>query len=177
MSFHGGILGVVTALFLFARRRKISFFHLSDLIACAAPIGLFFGRLANFVNDELWGRVVDPAGSVPWAMVSPAMGRATAASPQPALRGGDRGLILFVLLAILAQRPAFRLRAGLLSGLFLIGYAAARSFCELFREPDAYLGFIVGRISMGQILSAPMLIAGAAMIFYAIRRPKRLVAA
>jgi phosphatidylglycerol---prolipoprotein diacylglyceryl transferase len=172
MSFHGGILGVITALFLFARRRKISFFQLSDLIACAAPIGLFFGRLANFVNDELWGRQTD----VPWAMVFPS-GGPVPRHPSQLYEAGTEGLILFVLLAILAQRPAIRLRPALLSGLFLIGYAVARSFCELFREPDSYLGFIVGRISMGQILSTPMLIAGIAMIAYALRQPKRLVAA
>ena len=172
MSFHGGILGVITALFLFARRREISFFQLADLIACAAPIGLFFGRLANFVNDELWGRQTD----VPWAMIFPS-GGPVPRHPSQLYEAGTEGLILFVILAILAQRPAIRLRAGMLSGLFLIGYAIARSFCELFREPDSYLGFIVGRISMGQILSTPMLIAGIAMVVYAARRPRRPVPA
>jgi phosphatidylglycerol:prolipoprotein diacylglycerol transferase len=172
MSFHGGILGVITALVLFTRKRKIPFLLLSDLIACAAPIGLFFGRLANFVNDELWGRTTD----VPWAMVFPT-GGPVPRHPSQLYEAGTEGLILFIILAILAQRPAIRLRAGLLSGLFLIGYAMARSFCELFREPDSYLGFIIGRISMGQILSAPMLIAGIALVVYAVRRPRRPVPA
>ena len=107
------------------------------------------------MNDELWGRQTD----VPWAMVFPS-GGPVPRHPSQLYEAGTEGLILFVLLAILAQRPAIRLRTGMLSGLFLIGYAVARSFCELFREPDSYLGFIVGRISMGQILSTPMLLIG-----------------
>jgi phosphatidylglycerol:prolipoprotein diacylglycerol transferase len=172
MSFHGGILGVIIAMTLFTRRRGIAFFRLADLIACAAPIGLFFGRLANFVNDELWGRTSD----VPWAMVFPS-GGPEPRHPSQLYEASTEGLILFVVLAILAQRPAVRLRTGLLSGLFLIGYALARSFCELFREPDSYLGFIVGRISMGQLLCAPMLIGGIAIAAYALGRPNRPAAA
>ncbi|HTJ62346.1 MAG TPA: prolipoprotein diacylglyceryl transferase [Alphaproteobacteria bacterium] len=176
MSFHGGMLGVLAAMVLFARRRRIPLLQLSDLISCAAPIGLFFGRLANFVNGELWGRVVNPPDSVPWAMVFPT-GGPDPRHPSQLYEAATEGLILFVLLAILAQRPAVRRRSGLLTGLFLIGYSAARTFCELFREPDSYLGFIIGRISMGQILSAPMLIGGIVLVAYALRRPERPAAA
>jgi len=168
MSFHGGLLGVITALILFARSNRIPFFRLSDLIACATPIGLFFGRLANFVNGELWGRVTDS----PLGMVFPGAGP-DPRHPSQLYEATAEGLILFVLLAVLAQRPAIRLRPGLLSGIFIIGYAIARSTCELFREPDSYLGFIIGRISMGQVLSFPMLIGGIGIVWYALSRPGR----
>ena len=168
MSFHGGMLGVVTALILFTRRRQIAFFNVADLVACAAPIGLFFGRLANFVNGELWGRVTDS----PLGMVFPT-GGPLPRHPSQLYEAASEGLILFLVLAVLAQQPAVRLRSGMLAGIFLVGYAVARSTCELFREPDSYLGFIIGGISMGQILSFPMLIVGAALIIYALGRPTR----
>ena len=169
MSFHGGMLGVTTALIWFTRSRKIPLFNVSDLVACATPIGLFFGRLANFVNGELWGRVTDS----PIGMVFPTGG------PQPRypsqlFEAASEGVLLFVLLAIAAQLPAVRRRRGLLTGLFLIGYAVARSTCELFREPDDYMGFVIGNvISMGQVLSFPMLLAGLGMALYAFRVPPR----
>ena len=140
----------------------------SSIVACAAPIGLFFGRLANFVNGELWGRVTDS----PLGMVFPT-GGPQPRHPSQLYEAASEGLILFLLLALLAQQPAIRRRDGLLTGLFLIGYSIARSICELFREPDSYLGFIVGGISMGQILSFPMLLAGLAFTVYALRRPAR----
>lgn len=168
MSFHGGILGVTIAMILFARRRAIPLFALSDLVAAAAPIGLFFGRIANFINGELWGRTTDAA----WGMVFPnPEAGPLPRHPSQLYEAFSEGLVLFVLLAILAQQPAIRARRGLLTGLFLIGYAVARSICELFREPDSYLGFIIGRISMGQILSTPMLIGGAILVVLALRRP------
>jgi phosphatidylglycerol:prolipoprotein diacylglycerol transferase len=166
MSFHGGMLGVLTAMILFARQRKFSFLHLSDLVCAAAPIGLFFGRIANFVNGELWGRTTES----PLGMVFPGAGPEPR-HPSQLYEAASEGLILFVLLAILAQIPAVRRRKGLLSGLFLIGYAIARSICELFREPDSYLGFIVGGVSMGQILSFPMLLGGLVIMAYALIRP------
>jgi phosphatidylglycerol:prolipoprotein diacylglycerol transferase len=168
MSFHGGMLGVVVALILFTRRRGIPLFHISDLVACAAPIGLFFGRLANFVNGELWGRVTDS----PLGMVFPT-GGPLPRHPSQLYEAASEGLILFAILAVLAQQSPIRRRDGMLTGIFLVGYAVARSTCELFREPDSYLGFIIGGISMGQILSFPMLIVGAAFIIYALRRPPR----
>jgi phosphatidylglycerol:prolipoprotein diacylglycerol transferase len=169
MSFHGGMLGVVTALILYARQKGIALFRLSDLICCAVPIGLFFGRIANFVNGELWGRPSD----VPWAMVFPGAGPLPR-HPSQLYEATAEGLILFAILGILAQMPRIRARSGLLTGLFLVGYAIARSVCEFFREPDSYLGFIVGRISMGQILSFPMALAGIAIAVYAVTRPKQV---
>src|SRR5579859_3750213 len=133
MSFHGGMLGVTTALIWFTRRRKIPLFDVSDLVACATPIGLFFGRLANFVNGELWGRVTKS----PLGMVFPD-GGPDARYPSQLFEAASEGVILFILLAIAAQQPAIRRRRGLLTGLFLIGYAIARSVCDLFREPDSY---------------------------------------
>jgi phosphatidylglycerol:prolipoprotein diacylglycerol transferase len=169
MSFHGGMLGVTTALIWFTRSRKISLFDVSDLVACATPIGLFFGRLANFVNGELWGRVT----TSPLGMVFPD-GGPEPRYPSQLFEAASEGVVLFILLAILAQQPAIRRRRGLLTGLFLIGYAIARSVCELFREPDSYLGFVLGGvISMGQVLSFPMLLAGLAMAVYAFRVPPR----
>jgi len=172
MSFHGGMLGVTTALIWFTRRRKIPLFDVADLVACATPIGLFFGRLANFVNGELWGRVTDS----PLGMVFPT-GGPLPRHPSQLYEAASEGLLLFVILAVLAQQPAFRRRGGMLTGLFLIGYSIARSTCELFRQPDDYLpnsGFIFGGISMGQILSFPMLLVGLAMVIYALSRPMRL---
>jgi len=171
MSFHGGMLGVTTALILFTRQRKMHLFDVSDLVAAATPIGLFFGRLANFVNGELWGRVTDS----PLGMVFPGKDAGPLPRhPSQLYEAASEGLVLFVLLAVLAQLPAVRRRRGVLTGLFLAGYAIARSICELFREPDSYLGFIIGNvISMGQILSFPMLLAGLAMIVYGFRAPMR----
>jgi phosphatidylglycerol:prolipoprotein diacylglycerol transferase len=166
MSFHGGLLGVATALILFTRRNRIPLFRFSDLVGCAAPIGLFFGRIANFVNGELWGRPAD----VPWAMVFPGAGPEPR-HPSQLYEAASEGLLLFVILAILAQQPGIRSRPGLLTGIFLVGYAIARSTCELFREPDSYLGFIVGPISMGQILSLPMLLVGLWIAGRALARP------
>jgi phosphatidylglycerol:prolipoprotein diacylglycerol transferase len=170
MSFHGGITGVIIALILFARQRGIPFFRLSDLVAAATPIGLFFGRLANFVNGELWGRPTD----APWGMIFPnPEAGPLPRHPSQLYEAASEGLLLFVILAILAQRPLIRGREGLLTATFLVGYAIARSTCELFREPDSYLGFIIGPISMGQVLSFPMLLGGLAIGWLALRRPAR----
>ena len=171
MSFHGGMLGVTTALIWFTRRRTIPLFDVADLVACATPIGLFFGRLANFVNGELWGRVTDS----PLGMVFPT-GGPRPRHPSQLYEAASEGILLFVILAVLAQLPTVRRRSGMLTGLFLIGYSIARSTCELFRQPDDYLpnsGFIFGGISMGQILSFPMLLVGLAMAIYALSRPMR----
>jgi phosphatidylglycerol:prolipoprotein diacylglycerol transferase len=168
MSFHGGALGVITALILFARTRRIALFRLSDLVTAATPIGLFFGRIANFVNGELWGRPSD----APWAMVFPNAPGGMPRHPSQLYEAATEGLMLFTILAVMAQQSAIRNRPGIITGAFLAGYAIARSVCELFREPDDYLGFIIGNaISMGQILSFPMLIAGVIIAAYALRRP------
>jgi phosphatidylglycerol---prolipoprotein diacylglyceryl transferase len=166
MSFHGGFLGVVVAAFIFARRHGVPALLLADLLAVAAPVGLFFGRLANFINGELFGRVSD----VPWAMVFP-HGGPLPRHPSQLYEAGLEGLVLFVIVASAAFATRARYRPGLIFGLFLIGYGCARSAVELFREPDAHLGFILGPITMGQVLSTPMILAGLIALIIALRRP------
>jgi phosphatidylglycerol:prolipoprotein diacylglycerol transferase len=155
MSFHGGLLGVGLALVLFARHRKISPFAVADLATCAVPIGLLFGRLANFINGELFGRVSD----VSWAMVFP-RGGALARHPSQLYEAALEGLLLFLLLFSLAHTTRLGDRPGRLAGVFGIGYGAARIVAELFREPDAHLGYIFNVLTMGQILSLPMVLFG-----------------
>jgi phosphatidylglycerol:prolipoprotein diacylglycerol transferase len=166
MSFHGGMLGVIGALFLFARMRKLNVLSVADAAACAVPIGLFFGRVANFVNGELYGRASD----VSWAMVFPGGGPAPR-HPSQLYEAFLEGLVVFTILALSAFVLRAGRRPGLLTGIFLIGYGLSRIVVELFREPDTFLGFILGGITMGQILSLPMLAIG---LYLALRtRPWR----
>ena len=162
MSFHGGALGVILALWLFGRQRKIPFLALSDIIACAVPIGLFFGRLANFINGELWGRVSD----VPWAMVFPT-GGPVPRHPSQLYEAGLEGVVLFCLLHAMQRSPRVRAQAGMRSGTFLIGYGVARIIGELFRQPDANLGFIFMGTTMGQLLSVPLVLIGVWLVWRA----------
>lgn len=164
MSFHGGFAGVCLAVFLFARARGLPLLQLADLMAVVTPIGLFFGRLANFINAELYGRVSD----VPWAMVFPGGGPAPR-HPSQLYEAALEGLVLFLLLHLMLTRGAAR-RPGLLTGAFILGYGLARAFVELFREPDAHIQYLTAGSTMGQQLSAPMVIAGAALIWLALRR-------
>jgi len=164
MSFHGGLLGVLVAGLLFVRRRNIPILAFGDAIACAAPIGLFFGRLANFINGELFGRITD----VPWAMVFP-HGGPLPRHPSQLYEAALEGAVLFVVLHLLWRRQSVRRRRGLLTGVFLVGYALARAAAELFREPDAHLGLLLGGTTMGQWLSLPMLLAGLYLILRARR--------
>jgi phosphatidylglycerol:prolipoprotein diacylglycerol transferase len=165
MSFHGGAIGVIVAIFLFARGRTIPFFAFADIIAEAVPIGLFFGRIANFINGELFGRPTD----VPWAMVFPA-GGPVPRHPSELYEAVCEGILLFVLL-FLAERRGARRHPGVVSGLFLVGYAVARMSGELFRQPDPQIGYLAFGITMGQLLSIPLLLAGIALILWARRRP------
>lgn len=160
MSFHGGLLGVVVAGVLFCRSRKLAIRPFADLIFCAAPIGLFLGRLANFINAELVGRPTD----VPWAMVFP--GYDEPRHPSQLYQAGLEGLVLFLILHILWRVEAIRSRAGILSGAFLIGYGVFRSFAELFRQPDANLGLLYAGATMGQLLSLPMIGIGIALVWF-----------
>jgi len=165
MSFHGGLLGVGIATAWFARRRAIRFLTLADLVATAAPIGLFLGRLANFVNGELYGRVTD----VPWAMVFPG-GGPLPRHPSQLYEATLEGLVAFILLFLLVRLTRIREWPGALSGVFLVWYALARIFVELFRQPDAYFpnhGFFLGGVTMGQILSLPVLAFGLWLIWRA----------
>jgi phosphatidylglycerol:prolipoprotein diacylglycerol transferase len=165
MSFHGGFAGCVAAVVLFARRRGISILSLGDLTCAAGPIGLFLGRLANFINGELWGR----PGDVPWAFVFPNAGPLPR-HPSQLYEAALEGLLLFVILAIAVRAGALK-RPGLVVGLFAIVYALARSFCEFFREPDPQLGFLWGGLTMGMLLSIPLFLAGVAFVVNAMRRP------
>jgi phosphatidylglycerol:prolipoprotein diacylglycerol transferase len=165
MSFHGGTVGVILALILFARRNKIPFLALCDIVTAAVPIGLFLGRLANFVNAELYGRPAD----VPWAMVFPTDPAQLPRHPSQLYEAGLEGIVLFIVLFVLMQSESVRRRHGLVTGTFLAGYALARIVAELFREPDAFLGFIAAGTTMGQWLSLPMLIAGGVFVWRALR--------
>lgn len=168
MSFHGGLLGVLIAMFFFARKHGKGYFEVTDFIAPLIPIGLFFGRIGNFINGELWGRVCDP--SLPWAMVFPQSGDLQPRHPSQLYQAGLEGLALFVILWWFSAKPR---PLGAVSGAFLIGYGAFRFVAEYFRQPDAG---IFGRsevISMGQWLSLPMVLSGIALLFWANRRQKK----
>ena len=166
MSFHGGLVGTVIAIVGFARVRRINLLTVSDIVACAVPIGLFFGRIANFINGELYGGASD----VPWAMVFP-NGGPDPRHPSQIYQAIMEGLLLFAALTALVHLTRASTRPGALTGFFLAGYAIARIIGELFREPDAFLGFIAGGITMGQVLSLPMLALGAFLLYRA--KPKR----
>jgi len=165
MSFHGGALGVTIAITWFTRARKIALFAFSDIITEAIPIGLLFGRIANFINGELFGRPTQ----VSWAMVFP-NGGSVPRHPSQLYEAFCEGIVLFLLLFI-AERLGARQRPGVVTGLFLAGYAVARMSGELFREPDVQLGYLLFGTTMGQLLSVPLLIAGVAIIFWAQRVP------
>ena len=167
MSFHGGLLGVTLAILLFARHIKVDKWYVGDLVACAAPIGLGLGRLANFVNGELWGRV---APNVPWAMIFPT-GGPEPRHPSQLYQAVLEGLVLFVVLHLCWRREDIRRHPGILTGVFWIGYGVFRTVGELFREPDAFLGFLIGGATMGQLLSLPMILFGAYCIWRARRTP------
>lgn len=159
MSFHGGTLGVIAAIFWFAKTRKKSIFEVGDFVVPLVPLGLLAGRIGNFINGELWGRVSD----VPWAMVFPT-GGPEPRHPSQLYEAFFEGLVLFLMLQWFARKPR---PAGSVSGLFLVGYGVFRFAIEYFREPDAHLGLFGGFISMGQILSLPMIVIGTGLIIWA----------
>ncbi|HVI27696.1 prolipoprotein diacylglyceryl transferase [Hansschlegelia sp.] len=165
MSFHGGLLGAGLALALFARSRKLPVLPAFDLAAAVTPIGLFFGRIANFINGELFGRVSD----VPWAMAFP-NGGPEPRHPSQLYQAALEGVCLFVLVQILVRSGALK-RPGLVTGAFVAGYAVARIIGEEFRQPDAQIGFLAGGLTMGMLLSLPMLLAGLALVAVAWKRP------
>jgi phosphatidylglycerol:prolipoprotein diacylglycerol transferase len=165
MSFHGGALGVTLAVWLFTRARGIPTLGFADIVAEATPIGLLFGRIANFINGELVGRATD----LPWAMIFPA-GGPLPRHPSQLYEAFCEGILLFLLLCA-AERGGARRHPGMMTGLFLVGYAAARMSGELFREPDAHLGYILWGTTMGQLLSVPLLVIGVVLILWARRQP------
>ena len=168
MAFHGGLIGVALAIVLFCRKRGIDMFSAGDLAACAVPLGLLLGRLANFVNGELWGRVSD----MPWAMVFPG-GGPLPRHPSQLYEAFLEGLLLLVVINLWRRRAGALNRPGELTGLFCAGYGLARFVVEFFRQPDAFLpdsGFLFGFVTMGQLLSLPLVALGAWLILRARKR-------
>jgi phosphatidylglycerol---prolipoprotein diacylglyceryl transferase len=167
MSFHGGLIGVLAAGLLFSRKSGVSFLGLAELVVPVAPIGLFLGRLGNFINGELWGRPSD----VPWAMIFPRAplvgGLMVPRHPSQLYEALLEGLLLFTILWVLAQKQRPR---GVILGAFLTLYGSFRFCLEFFRQPDPQLGFIGGVVTMGQILSIPMILIGIGVIVWALRR-------
>ena len=165
MSFHGGLLGTTIAMLIFARRHAIPVRSLFDIVASTAPLGLFFGRIANFINSELWGRPTD----VPWAVVFPT-GGPFARHPSQIYEALLEGLLLFVVLQLVARRSDALKSPGLVTGIFVTFYAMARIFVEFFREPDSQLGYLAGGwLTMGMVLSLPLGLVGIVTILRARR--------
>lgn len=165
MSFHGGLLGVMLAIWYFTKTRKISIFRFSDYVACTVPIGLFFGRVANFINGELWGAPSD----LPWAMKFPSGGD-VGRHPSQLYEAALEGLVLFVFLNVLMRRTGARHFPGMIVGTFFLGYGAFRYFIEFVRVPDEHLGRLWDVISMGQLLSLPMIAFGIYLILRAVKK-------
>ena len=166
MSFHGGFLGCVAAVMLFALKNNISILSLGDITTAVGPIGLFLGRIANFINSELWGRAADP--SLPWAMIFP-NGGPIPRHPSQLYEAALEGIVLFTILAVMIRMGALK-RPGLILGSFIAIYGFARIISEFFREPDPQLGFLWGGLTMGMLLSVPMILVGAIIIAAAKRR-------
>ncbi len=162
MSFHGGFLGFIIAFLIYARWKKLPLGAMADLAAASVPFGLFFGRIANFVNGELFGRVTD----VPWAFVFPA-GGPDPRHPSQLYEAGLEGLVLFIILTVMIFRFGALKKPGLICGTFIAGYGFARIFVEFFREPDIQIGYLAGGLTMGMILSFPMILVGGFLIWRA----------
>ena len=164
MSFHGGLLGIIVAVYLFTRKNGLKYFDFTDIGACGVPIGLFFGRIANFLNSELYGRITDS----PWGVIFPNGGSLPRHASQ-LYEALLEGFILFFVMTYFATQTTSVHKRGFLTGLFLTGYSFARIISEFFREPDAFLGYFAGGVTMGQILSLPPLALG---LFLMIRAKK-----
>jgi phosphatidylglycerol:prolipoprotein diacylglycerol transferase len=162
MSFHGGAAGSIIAIVAFALKRGIPMLSLGDIIAAVCPIGLFLGRIANFINGELWGRPSD----VPWAMIFP-NGGPIPRHPSQLYEATLEGVVLFVVLGLMVRSGALK-RPGVVTGSFALGYGVARVICELFREPDVQLGFLWGGLTMGILLCIPLMLGGIAILTYAL---------
>ncbi|MBP0602607.1 prolipoprotein diacylglyceryl transferase [Aeromonas caviae] len=164
MSFHGGLIGVITAMIWFAHKTQRHFFTVADFVAPLIPFGLGVGRIGNFMNGELWGRVTD----VPWAIIFPEAGPEPR-HPSQLYQFALEGVVLFIILNLFWRRHPPR---GAISGLFLLFYGLFRFLVEFVRQPDSQLGLYFNEISMGQILSTPMIVAGALMVWAAYKQPR-----
>jgi phosphatidylglycerol:prolipoprotein diacylglycerol transferase len=162
MAFHGGLIGVIVALAFYCRRRGLRFLAVMDFVAPLVPLGLAAGRMGNFINGELWGR----ASTVPWAMIFPQAGDGVPRHPSQLYQFAGEGLLLFVLLWIVSARPR---ATGTVAGLFLLGYGLFRFLAEFAREPDAFLGFPLPGLTMGQLLCIPMALVGLILMRRAAR--------
>ncbi len=162
MSFHGGFLGVVLAIYLFARRYNIPLWSLADGVAAVAPIGIFLARVANFINGELWGRTTDVA----WGVIFPT-GGPLPRHPSQLYEAALEGLLLLVVLRYLTHHTNALERPGTVAGGFFVGYGLSRIFVEFFREPDAHIGYLIGPVTQGMVLTLPMVIVGIGVIWWA----------
>lgn len=167
MAFHGGLVGVITAIYLLCVRHKLAFWPVIDRVACVTPIGLGLGRIANFINAELYGRATD----VPWGVIFP--GTTGPRHPSQLYESALEGWLLLLILYLLLRFTRARYYPGILSGCFLIGYGLARFTVEFFREPDVQLGYLAGGLTMGQLLCIPMIAFGLGLIAWAKKRSVR----
>ena len=164
MSFHGGMLGVLAAFAYFAHKTGKTYFQIADFAVPMVPLGLLSGRIGNFINAELWGRASD----LPWAMIFPTDAKQIPRHPSMLYEAALEGLVLFIVLYVYSRKPR---PAGAITGLFGVGYGLGRTFVEFFREPDAHIGYLFGGwLTMGMLLSIPMILVGAAMMIWAYRR-------
>ena len=161
MSFHGGLLGIIVSIIFFSKKTKTNFFKFADIVSCVAPIGIFLGRIANFINGELYGKI----STLPWAVIF-SNGGNVARHPSQIYEAILEGIILFILINYLALKKQLLLQTGYISGLFLVAYSILRIFSENFREPDIHLGYFFNYFSMGIILSSITFLAGCFIIFF-----------
>ena len=161
MSFHGGLLGVIVSIIFFSKKTKTDFFKLADIVSCVAPIGIFLGRMANFVNGELYGKI----SNLPWAVIFP-LGGNVGRHPSQIYEAILEGFFLFVFINFLATKKHLLFKTGYISAIFLISYSIFRIFAEIFREPDTHLGYFFNYLSMGTILSSITFLAGFLIILF-----------
>ena len=160
MSFHGGLIGMIFAIYIFAKQNNLSFFYLSDLVSIVAPIGLFLGRISNFINTELYGRITD----FPFAIIYPLIDN-NPRHPSQLYEAFFEGVVLFIILYLIFIKNSKKYSAGIISAYFLILYSIFRFLIEFLREPDLHLGLFLNYFSMGQILCIPILFAGILILF------------
>ena len=161
MSFHGGLLGIIISIIFFSKKTKTNFFKFADIVSCVAPIGLFLGRIANFINGELYGKI----STLPWAIIFP-NGGSVARHPSQIYEAILEGIILFILINYLALKKQLLFKTGYISGFFLVSYSILRILSENFREPDMHLGYFFKYFSMGVMLSFITLLAGCLILFF-----------
>ena len=159
MSFHGGLLGIIASIIFFSKKTKTNFFKLADIVSCVAPIGIFLGRVANFINGELYGKI----STLPWAIIFPD-GGSVARHPSQIYEAILEGIILFILINYLALKKQLLFKTGYISGFFLVLYSVLRILSEIFREPDIHLGLFFNYFSLGTLLSMATLVAGLVII-------------